>query len=706
MRCGCFTIATAAIASASAFAQSPPAVVADVPDGTPYDIVASRSRAYLAQGRLLAVLNPVTGDRIPAEEMLFDQRLVAVELDDATDQLYVATSHRVEVHDLLGVTPPKIWNLPAGEQELQDLKIAPAINKIFVLSTDKVRVLDDATANVVELGQDVRPADLLAFYRLQTHELWNGTWVAFGIGPLVNSTNRDKNGMAPYRLNPGGVWAPQYGGTTYNPQLNHGVRASVQYLQVTSDAGADTAWVACGQAANHNALVMELDVSDPANIQEINPHELPHPFDARNIVKDSTEQKLWIAATNRLYRIDLPGPVIVGHTGVSFGDAGDRDMAYIEIAGLGAWMWTATHGSLDYVLHFLRVDDLTPGYLPVELFERWWVSSSDGGVAVPALDSVYLPTFGGVVRYDVSNLANPVPAADTVAKPAFQPSTSNTEHVAWLPTSSTSGFVVSVRGAGGFEAYEANASEPNPAAPVAFVDNPSGNVYANGIDVYVSGGERYVLADVTDKSPPVDHHYYLQAWRWMGGSSFQKAAEVSVVQSGGLGNSHVVYTSDDHAFLGGEELFFVTDLSNLPTSMSVTDVQSIAPYDGVRGFAATPTHLFVAVDGPAALLVYSWDPNTGQVGSFVTRYSAPDFSVASGVRRNRLTDRLYVGGGHGRLFEFDITNPAAPSLFSTYQGPYLGLAQDCHLFVEGGKPYILFVKNNESFAILDPDDGL
>ena len=65
--------------------------------------------------------------------------------------------------------------------------------------------------------------------------------------------------------------------------------------------------------------------------------------------------------------------------------------------------------SRDHVLSSAAVDVATPQ--PSVLRQDWWIASCDGAVAVPEWHSIYLPTFGGLVRYDVTDETHPAPIA-------------------------------------------------------------------------------------------------------------------------------------------------------------------------------------------------------------------------------------------------------------------------------------------------------
>ena len=74
------------------------------------------------------------------------------------------------------------------------------------------------------------------------------------------------------------------------------------------------------------------------------------------------------------------------------------------------------------------------------------------------------------------------------------------------------------------------------------------------------------------------------------------------------------------------------------------------------------------------------------------------------IRYEPTTQRVYAGGTQGRLWEFDASDPTSLALRSVWNSPYVGETQDCRIYDFGSGPRVLFAKNNEGFAILDPDD--
>jgi hypothetical protein len=593
---------------------------------------------------------------------------------------------------------------------------------MFVLSHDKLRVLSHSSSGATALCATKIGSALAVGTRLQVHTLRSGKSVGYVIGVLSNATARDKNGLMTFELNPRGRWQAVER-QTFSPATSYGPHASAHYLQIISDprTGTDRAYLASGRQkvqGTFSALVLELDVANPAISPAVKTViHLSPTTDAWNVQKNSAQDSLWIACSNRLHRLSVATKTSIGSTSVPFYDAGERDMAYLQIPNRGAELWTATHHSVDHCVHQIAIESPTnPRFLPKRINHLWWISSNDGAVAVPEFRSVYLPTFGGLARYDISNPARPVPAADSARKNAYQASTSNTEHVAYLRLSATTGYVVTVSGAGGFEAFAVNSTDPNPAPPIVLRNLPSTKVYANGIATYAAGGKHYVLVDVTDRTTN-PNTYLLQAWQYTGPGAFKFVSQTGVQHTViGTGLAHNVHVFGSHAFVGGEGLFMVIDLSSLPTSMKVTDTVLIPQQDGVRGIAVTDTHVFVGLDGNAnggAIESYTFDARTGDVGGTTNRplhrltsIDIPGLQVDSRVRHNPRSSRIYACGKGGRLYEVDVSNPARLVPLSTLDHAYEGESQDCRIYTIGGKPLILYVKNNEAFALLDPDDGL
>jgi hypothetical protein len=162
----------------------------------------------------------------------------------------------------------------------------------------------------------------------------------------------------------------------------------------------------------------------------------------------------------------------------------------------------------------------------------------------------------------------------------------------------------------------------------------------------------------------------------------------------------------------------VVRLDTLPESMSIVQ-EAVVVLEGetqpktISGVAANAglTHLFFGTDGPGqkAVLSYAFDADTGKTHGPVGVLTGPEIpGSTSRARYHAAAERLYVPSRGGNLLEVNVSDPTDLRLLSIWRSPggYSGEMQDAHAYDFGNGPRILAVKNNEGFAILDPDDGL
>lgn len=751
----CRLLACAAALCAPLSAQTlhaPPRTISNEKDGTLRDAALMEPLLLLAQGSRLAALDLHTGQRIPDWEFEYPAPLVAVEYDPQQFLLVTATEERLYVYNLLESFTPRIWNLPAGQKALTDVKLlpgqpsVPTSARIALLSLDRLRTiravngqLFESSARGVPLDAAGQPA-LSAMLRLCVHASPSGALHALVCGNLTRYPARGLEGLASYTILDAGGNGPQVqpANWLYDPVQSFGCpsggdavcKSSAHQVQCISSGGQEHLYLACGAEAGASgqarALLLHLTCVDldqpPALVQRMPfPASLPDEQlpGAWNLVTDAARTKLYVATSNMLHRFDLGSLAWEASTFAEFSDAGERDLVCWEPASSPACVISASRAGDDYELHAVRT---SAGALN-EIWRKPWIASCDGAVIVPEWRALYLPTFGGLLRYDSSNLARPFVAADTPGgKRHYEPSGDNTEHVAFLEVDASHGYVVTVRGGGGFESWEVDAADKNPAPPVAHVRNPPNSdptqppsVYANGIETWTKSGQRWVLHDVTDRST-TPHTWWLQAWKHRGPDDFGSAPRsVSVAHPAiGTGLAVLCGVHQHFAFVGGQGLLFVADLDPLVAGQAplVTDVVPLpSPSFSCTGIDSNGTHLYVGVrdsDGPNRLLTYVFDASHGKVGGagheVLNRLLG--YRIEGRLRICAPTQRLYAAGGFGQLFEFDLAVPGAPSWLSTWKGSDSGEGQDCRIFLAGTSPRVLFAENNEAFAILDPDDGL
>lgn len=686
----------------------PPTTVVDLADGTVADVAASEDRVWLAQGRNLALLEVGPGQaptRVANHNAQpYPAPLVAVEYEESVDTLYVATEHNVYVDDL-GAGTQRGWTTAP---QLRDLKAWPGLDVLVAVAGTTVFVLDTSGAQLALLSTFAAPTSgpdgILHFVRVHLAEI-DGRLFAFASGQLASSTVRGQHLLLIVNLDSTGGFANPSLASSWDPLVAFGLDngTTVHSVAVTSDGTGDHAYVAAGRLGQ----LAKLDVSDPTNpvfdpvLDKIDLHP---GFEVLNLRLDPSDPtRMYVATTNTMRVFDLATDTELGSRNTGFGDGGDRDMAFALTSAAQRLVWTGTHAAVRFVVNGI---DVTPDTPEVE-HRVWWVSSSDGGVAVPAWSSVYLPTFAGVGRYDVSDLANPVATAD------YEPANGTVEHldIAWpQPGDPDHALLLGATGSGGAHIWPVSATEPQPGPVTTVAELPPGwvtqTVYNNDVGSFHLEGHLYVLSELANKltDEVALQIYDLTTDTW-----------ITVIETSPdlRANGHSIEVWRDYAFVTCEGGFFVVSLAQLPALATITDQVVVDVGNGPEdpnGIAVREDGevIFLANDLPGALFSYGFDPATGLSTGRIGFLDGEAFSGNTDrARLHHATERLYVPSRGGRLLEVDVADPSAMELLTMWSnGSYGGDMQDTRVYDFGDGPRLLVVKNNETFAILDPDDGL
>jgi hypothetical protein len=363
-------------------------------------------------------------------------------------------------------------------------------------------------------------------------------------------------------------------------------------------------------------------------------------------------------------------------------------------------VWTATNWSVDYVIN--AVDVTTDR--PVRAIAQWWISSSDGAVAVPEWNSVYLPTFGGVVRYDVSDLSHPVAVHES-----YQPARGFTiEHIDLMypdPDDLDHALLLTAPGSGGIQYWPVSRVHPNPGPPTLVRRKPESwgddPVYQNDVGHFRKDGVNYLLADLANRST---NEVALQIYNTSTGEWINVIERSDQLRA----NGHSILVHDEYAFVTCNGGFFVVDLSQLPHTATITDVvvndwNDDGKPDQTNGIMISPRgeYLFIAHD-PGVVQSFAFDAGTGTVSGPLDKLYGE--GITGCTNRGRYfcqLDRLYIAARGGNILEIDARDPHNLALLSVWNnGAYRGEMQDCRIYDFGDGPRILAVKNNEGFAIL------
>jgi hypothetical protein len=675
--------------------------VGEIFDGTPRDIAAGNGILYLAQGRHLALLDPATGLRTGNYTSLpYSEQLTAVEFDNTSNKLFVATEKRIYIYNQNNNTH-KIWEAPTSAKII-DFKIIPTDSKIIALFDDSVMIVDYSASQTSVFSSFTLPTGISFYNKIHIANTRNG-YMAYLSGAITAHLARGVYGLVIVNLNSGnGYLTPTVYPAFWNPVTHYSsFAASVLNVQVVENYGGQYtyAFVACGTAGQLTVL----DVTNPASISWVMKKDLSIGNQVFKVLLEDGNNRLFAASANILHSIDMQNFNILGSVNTGFYDAGTRDMALISNNG-SKYVWTATHEGVGYVINAVNVT----GNQPVHSLQQWWISSSDGGVAVPEWNSVYLPTFGGLVRYDISDLNNPV-AVDASYRPAngiiehielFYPDTNNLNNA----------LLLTALGSGGIRVFPVSQANPNPGQPQVFAQKPAqwGNdpVYQNDIAYYRKGGVNYYLADLSNQA---NNENALQIYNTSTGNWINVIEQHSSLTS----LTKTVRVWGDYAFVTCTGGFFVVDLTNLPTSAGITDIvvndwNNDGIPDGVASLVVSDdgNHIYIA-HRPGVVQSYQFNSTSGTVSGPLDILSGNNISGATspGGSYYAALSRAYFPGDDGTIMEIDVSDPSNLSLISKWNnGGYFGEMQDCNIYYFNNEPHILSIKNNEGFAILKIDN--
>lgn len=695
----------------AAFQVQAPRIAGEIFDGAPLDVAAGPNRIWVAQGRGVAVLDAQTGTRLGDDpQSPYDSTVQAIEYEPTALTRAVVTMRTV--HVFVGPNTHYAWQPPATElfPGFQDVKLWTPGSLAIGIAGNQVHVFDYGSGQLVRIGQATCPiVDVSVFRRVHVREV-DGHLMAYLVAGLRSQTLPRPLSVVIADLDLANFCAqPAFYTNDWRPHLHYNdPYAATRAVEVFPNlvGTQDIAFV-----ADVTGQLTKLDVSDPANpvfLAQITPNGTCGPTAyVYNLLSDPGRGRLYVAGEDKLYTYEVPSMTMTGCTFVHFSDAGKHDMALVKKRDGTRRIWTATNKAVSYVLN--AIDVRTPQ--PVHVNETWWISSSDGAVAAPRWNSVYLPTFGGLARWDMTDETQPA-----VDQASYRPANQATEHIEILypdRQDPTHALLVTATGLGGAQLWAVSQNAPNPAAPTLVRQpvaawGPNAPVYQNDAEPYQRGGKNYVLGDLANLATGA---IALQSYE-LGSGQY---AELVVSSPFLAPNSMDVCTTQNLAIVSCRGGFFVANLTGLPASLSLAAVQQVdVDGDGIGeslgGIAANAagTALFVATDSHASVLSYALDPVTGQVTGPLCTYTTPQLTGSVGrARFFAATGRLYVPARGGTLFEFDASNPQLLTLLSTWRSSgCTSELQDAHIYDFGLGPRVLAVKNTEGFVLLDPEDGL
>ena len=416
-------------------------------------------------------------------------------------------------------------------------------------------------------------------------------------------------------------------------------------------------------------------------------------------------------------------------------------------------VWTALAGNVD-AAH--KVIDVTTDEQPLRKVDAFFnLLSSDGGVALG--DHVYLPYWGGVVRYardpDDPGVWWPVPES---YQPAMytgslgQTVVSNTESIDLAQADGVDRLLTDCAH-GGFLDYPIESTSGNPQAPTFFApdasalnsatgwDYPNGSYYSNDLafldlDPSEASDGKFVLLALTNfdvhpgqQGQTVQHALLAYRWetstgRWVHVAT-AAGCEIDVNKTK-LNQSVIAFQegSKAFAFLGHAQGFLsfdVTDLTATTPQMSVVsqvfEGGSTCGNDPggwpIAAIARSRDRLITMVNngnGVRARL-YDWDESTGAVsgpvGSDFTDFEVDGSAIDPGnAQRARFHETDSSTGEGYALFACDpyviemhwpgSGDPDTLEFSRYWLGDPAGVLQDCRVHDFGEGPHMLVVRTS------------
>lgn len=673
---------------------SPPRLVGEIADGTIRDVVGTPQGPWITSGRNLWRLDPLSGEPLelhPASP--FAHTLTALEVaPDGT--LWASTGRGIYRLDADGAQ--RLYESPELGR-FSDFELLGDSGCVAALAGREVVVLGPQESGSLVLRARSGPLeDLLSLDRLEVLE-HEGGYSAYVVGAPRTARQRWVRALVRLEI-PRGTLVPRIQGSMFDPTAEFDdPAASTQAVAVLAYGKRRVAYVAAGEAGQ----LLRLDVSDPARPRRLERIVLQAGARVLNVSLDRERDLVFAISANRLHVLAGRAGEPLAELHVPFQDGGERGLGLCVLPDGRRILWSGTRHEVEYALHGIDVSDPRA---PRVIAQRWWLASSDGAVAIPEWDSVYLPTWGGIARYDISDPTRPVPRG-------YQPAgVGATEHIEWIwrdEDSREEAYLVTPQGNGPILLWPVSRQNPDPGPPRRF-DYPLPGLdpmrsYQNDAAFYRKDGELYLLSDMGCR---VRQEVTLRAIQVSSG----RRAHVSERHAELLAYAQSITVAGDLAFVTCVGGFFVVRLDLLPERLEVVGEHVLRQGPGrfrASGLAVSSDrrHVFVGRDSPGLVLSLAYDPERH-------RASAP-LSVIDGIQgiagRMRLFEpsgRLYAAGREGLVYEVDVRDPRRLRLASTWQAPgYDGQMQDVQPIQTRDGLRILVAKNNEGFALLVPSEG-
>jgi hypothetical protein len=393
------------------------------------------------------------------------------------------------------------------------------------------------------------------------------------------------------------------------------------------------------------------------------------------VAADPVLQRAYLTGLQFAYTVDLTNPLnpIYACDKANFGKGYAGDVLLLSEGPDAAptkELWTVSREHSDYKW---KITDVTSGP-PVVSESHYAAGGIDGITGVPAWDAVYVLTFGGVVRFDVSGSGDPRPV-DSSYKPAVDLSTDTayaTEELELgyvLTAEANKNTLLAPSAQGGFTAWPVDDGAPHDPLDPIYVDGsgtfsaPSPGDFTYGGDIgfwhdAVGGGD-YALIDSYNATQDVIE---INRYEFKPGTSgyWESAADgewgtALTLSAPGIEVPVIDITIDgDYAFVTARGGFFVVDLAAWAlVDFQLTSTIAGFSFQDAEGIARWDDRLFVSLSGVPnlaissriAILMYDFDELTGQVGALLQVL----FDDLGG--QDDFPDIYVTGGGRVRLHE-------------------------------------------------------
>ncbi len=697
----------------------------------------SNKRIWLAQGRVRAALDLQAAQRMAGEDRYFDgvapqllpttpgatsgwEKVLQVELDEANAKLYTLTETTLYREDVSNPSAPvfeaalSLASLPAGSGDGECLRVWSATQTVVLLTHTNIVTLSSNTSGLSVLGStqqslpfvdslvpgspnSITPSQVTRLARMQLAQDVDGRVIAYVIGQAA--------GYGLIRPGPGvlvladlglasGFTTPTFDNVP-NPLLegfvffdparlpgaaapysDWGARDVAVVPEIVAGVPQQSVFLACGKLAQiqrldatsawtngMNQLTPQLNVDLAGHdVQRV----VAHPLDSGKLLATTLYGELWLVDRATGQKHGSAPEIFRGVFG---------DVEPVVRTGAQPTHWSSSSDG-DYQLKVTDVTQPSSSGAPLtQVLERFWPFASDGGVYISDYDSIYLMTFGSLVRYQrqgadwVPDLSSVQPA--NVGLGVNTPGA--TEHIFLMRDVDYPGdhrlYVATARG--GFCEFKVDPFTYNPLPPSA-VDGPALSSissswidgepsFGNDVTAVRIAGTLWVLTDLALLRSPASEAVLIAHRRNASGVWERVAWAVFPTATTGalFANTDVIHVTNDTtplAFVNHPQGFVSIPLSTLANSTpSISFADSVDTYLGGAGFklckgiASRRNRVFVCLSSPGAsgaavnsqVSMYSYSASTGMVGPLL----------------QALTDRDLYCQSNGAIGATNITSP-------------------------------------------------